>query len=121
MRADLERIDGAIRSIAVSTALPGTRVDVAGSIGYPPQEKDAQAAVLVERYSSIVRDVYGAEVVEWSAGGVTVGNFTAEHAPTIDALAVEMAFEHDLMREYADLATFEPRLVAAAMLIAGGC
>ena len=115
--ADLERIDAVLRAHAARPRVAGTSVGISGGIGYPPVEKNAASEPIIAIYKDIVRRAFGAEVVEWSAGGVTVGNFTAAFVPTVDALAVEMEFEHDLSREYADLTTFGPRLVALGRLI----
>lgn len=65
----------------------------------------------------IVRQVYGAEVVEWSAGRNTAGNLTSLYLLTVDAQVVEVHNEHDLQKEYADLNTFAPRLVSVLLLI----
>lgn len=117
-RADLARVDAAIRARAARVTVPGTAATVTAGLAYPPLEMTGRAAEVVARYKAIVRAGFGAEVAEWSAGGVTVGNFTAAFAPTVDALAVEMRHEHDLFHEHADLSTFGPRLVALAALVA---
>lgn len=116
-RTDLARVDAAIHAIAAQPTVPGTTATVTPRLAYPPLEVDPRAADVIGRYRTIVREIFEADVTEWSAGGVTVGNFTAAHAPTVDALAVEMRHEHDLAREHADLTTFAPRLVALAVLV----
>lgn len=116
-RADLERVEAALRDQARQPATAGTVVEVSGGIEYPPLEIGPEGARIIEAYKQIVKRTFGEDVVEWSAGGVTVGNFTAAQVPTVDALAVEMQHEHDLLREFADLTTFGPRLVALVLLI----
>lgn len=117
--ADLERLDRDLRARAGRPVVPGTRVTVEGGLKVGPMEKTPAAAQVIERYRNIVRREYGAEVVEWAAGGVTVGNRTAEFVPTVDALGVEAdpVVEHT-DREYVDLASFVPRTVALVHLIA---
>lgn len=116
-QADLERIDQAMHAQTSHLTVSGTRVEVIRGRSLPPMEKSEASARIIELYKQIVRTIYQAGVVEWSAGGITVGNLTSLYVPTVDALAVEVHNEHDLLREYADLSTFAPRLVSLVLLI----
>ena len=115
--AEQERIDSAIKDLTNQAVVPGTKVTVTGRIHTGPMEKTPQVQKLVDMYKDIVRREYGAEVVEWMAGGITDGNRTAKFIPTIDALGVENYEEHT-DHEYVDLNTAVPRTVALALLIA---
>jgi glutamate carboxypeptidase len=115
---DLKKIQAAIAKIAATPVVGGTKVEVKGPFGFlPAMEKTPAAARLVESYKKIVKQQYGANVVEWSGGGVTIGNFTAKHIPTIDGLGVETDYEHDLDKETVDLKTFAPRTVSMILLL----
>ena len=114
--AEQERLDRAIKDLANQTVVPGTQVTVSGRIHTGPMEKTPQVQKLVDIYKEIVRREYGAEVVEWVAGGLTDGNRTAKFIPTIDALGVENYEEHT-DHEYVDLNTAVPRTVALVLLV----
>ena len=115
--AEQERLDREIKDLARQTVVPGTQVTVTGRIHTGPMEKTPQVQKLVDMYKEIVRREYGAEVVEWVAGGLTDGNRTAKYIPTIDALGVEN-FEEHTDHESVDLNTAVPRTVALVLLIA---
>ncbi len=115
--AEQERLDRAIKDLANQTIVPGTQVTVTGRIHTGPMQKTPQVQKLVDAYKAIVQREYGAEVVEWVAGGLTDGNRTAKFIPTIDALGVENYEEHT-DHEYVDLKTAVPRTVALVLLVA---
>jgi glutamate carboxypeptidase len=92
-------------------------VVVSGKIHTGPMEKTPQVQKLVDIYKAIVRREYGAEVIEWVAGGLTDGNCTAKFIPTVDALGVEN-FEEHTDHETVDLNTAVPRTVALVLLVA---
>ena len=115
--AEQERVDQAIKDLANQTVVPGTKVTVTGGIHTGPMEKTPQVQQLVDMYKTIVKREYGAEVVEWMAGGLTDGNRTAKFIPTIDALGVENYDEHT-DHEYVDLNTAVPRTAALVLFIA---
>lgn len=115
--AEQERLDLAIKDLVNQTVVPGTKVTVSGRIHTGPMEKTPQVQKLVDIYKDIVRREYGAEVIEWVAGGLTDGNRTAKFIPTIDALGVENYEEHT-DHEYVDLNTAVPRTVALVLLLA---
>lgn len=116
--SELERLDKEIKALAGKTVVPGAKVAIEGGIGTNPMEKTPQVAKLIEMYKGIVKQQFGADVVEWVAGGITVGNETARFVPTIDALGVECdpMLEHT-EREFVDLNTFVPRTTALVLFI----
>jgi len=116
--SEQKRIDEEIKRICSNPTVLGTKVNCSGGIMMGPMEKTEAAARLFETYKEIVKDEYGADVVEWVAGGLTIGNITSEFVPTIDAVGVDVEpkFEHSL-KEFTDLNTFVPRTVALIHLI----
>lgn len=116
--SELQRLDKEIKALATKTVVPGTVVTIEGSIGTNPMEKTVQAAKIIDMYKNIVKQEYKADVIEWVAGGITVGNDTAKYVPTIDALGVEAdpMTEHT-ERESVNLNTFVPRTVSLILLI----
>lgn len=116
--ADREMIDREIKSIAASPTIPGTKVTVTGPTNYmPAMEKTPEAAKLVQIYKDLAKSEYGADVTEWKAGGVSIGNFTSHYIPTIDGLGVETIASHDLANERADIKTFVPRATVLLLLL----
>lgn len=115
---ELQRLDKEIKALASKTVVPGTKVIIEGGIGTSPMEKTPQAARLIDIYKTIVKKEYGADVTEWVAGGITVGNDTAKFVPTIDALGVDAdpMTEHT-ERESVNLNSFVPRTVALLLLV----
>lgn len=111
-----ERLDRAIRALAKQPTVGGTTVTVTGEMTGTPMEKTPAVQVLVDAYRDVVKREYGAEVIEYSAGGLTDGNISSPYAPTIDALGIENYDEHT-DREWVDLNTVEPRTVALVGLI----
>lgn len=109
-RAELTRLDKAIREMAAHPVVPGTLVKVEGGIIVGPQEKTPQVETLIATYKAVAKRAYGATVVEWQAGGISDGNVAAQHVPTIDALGIEEYDEHT-DREWVDLTTVVPRTV----------
>lgn len=114
--AEQQRLDMAIKALADKTFVPGTRVSVTGGIKTGPMEKTEQVQRLVDLYKSIVKSNYGAEVVEWVAGGLTDGNRSAKFVPTIDALGVENYDEHT-DHESVDLNSAIPRTAALTLFL----
>lgn len=116
--SEQKRLDEEIRKICSNPTVLGTKVKLTGGIEQGPMEKTKEAAELFEIYKKIVKDEYGADVVEWTAGGLTIGNTTGEFVPTIDAVGVDVEpqYEHSL-KEFTDLNTFTPRTVALIHLI----
>ncbi len=115
---ELERIDKEIRALAAKTSVPGTKVTLSGGISGTPMEKTPKAAAIIDAYKNIVKKEFNADVVEWVAGGMTVGNSTAKFIPTVDALGIEAdpMLEHT-EKEMVDLNSFTPRTTALIELI----
>jgi glutamate carboxypeptidase len=66
--------------------LRGTRLDVRGSVGRPPLERNAQVAALYELARAAARES-GQDLAEGGTGGGSDGNFTAAiGVPTLDGL-----------------------------------
>ena len=113
-----ERIDKEVRNICANPTIAGVTVKLSGGIDTPPMEKTPEAAKLADVYKKVVKEEYGAEVAEWTAGGLTIGNTTSRFVPTIDALGVDVDPLHEhTLREYTDLNTFAPRTVALIRMI----
>ncbi len=116
--AERECIDAEIRKITASPTVPGTKVNLTGPTNYmPAMEKTPEAEKLVAAYKDLAKTLYGADVTEWKAGGVSIGNFTSSHIPTIDGLGVETIASHDLANERADVKTFAPRASVLLLLL----
>lgn len=115
--AEQQEIDKKIHEIAASPSVKGTHVTVRSYNAMPAMEKTPQAAILVDAYKQIAKQQYGADIVEWAAGGVTIGNFTSHYIPTIDGLGVEVNDQHNLDKERAHLKTYEPRTVTMILLL----
>lgn len=115
--ADLKRIENEINKIAASPTVAGTSVTVTSSNFMPAMEKTPQVQKLVDVYTKIIKDQFNADIVEWSAGGVTIGNLTSHYIPTFDGLGVEVARSHDLENERAFLNTFVPRTASLLLMI----
>lgn len=116
--AEREHIDAEIRKIVATPSVKGTEVTLVGPFNFmPAMEKTPAAGKLAEIYKSIAKELYGAEVVEWATGGVSIGNFTSHYIPTIDGLGVETVAAHDLENERADIRTYVPRTVVMILLL----
>lgn len=117
-KSDLERLDKEIKALSNKTIVPGTKVTIEGGIGTNPMEKTPKVIKLIDMYKGIVKNEYNADVVEWSAGGITVGNSTAKFVPTIDALGIESdpMTEHT-ERESANLNSFGPRTTTLILML----
>ena len=118
-QSELERIDQAIRELAAKPQVAGTAVTVEGGFVKPPMEKTAAVEEMVQLYKTIVKREFDADVVEWIAGGMTIGNVTASFTPTIDALGIDCdpLLEHT-RKEEVDLQAFVPRTTALVLLLA---
>lgn len=81
--ADGQRIEAAIHNLAPVT--PGTQLQIEGSIGKPPMERNEGTVRLWE----IARDLgesLGLSLQEGTAGGGSDGNTTSQFTPTLDGL-----------------------------------
>jgi len=82
--ADAATVDAKLRGLRPS--VPGTRLEVTGSVGRPPLERTAQVAALFALARQAAREL-GQELDEGATGGGSDGNFTAAvGVPTLDGL-----------------------------------
>ena len=114
--AEGERLDREIKALAEKPAVAGAKVTVEGGTEVGPMEKTAQVEKIIGLYRDLVKRNYSADIIEWSAGGLTDGNYSSLYVPTMDSVGVT---GHDVHtdREYADLATLGPRTAALIGLI----
>ena len=89
---------------------------VEGGTEVGPMEKTAQVEKIIGLYRDLVKRNYSADIIEWSAGGLTDGNYSSLYVPTMDSVGVTGHNVHT-DREYADLATLGPRTAALIGLI----
>jgi glutamate carboxypeptidase len=81
---DAAAVEASLR--ALRPHLRGTRLDVRGSVGRPPLERNAQVAALYELARAAARES-GQDLAEGGTGGGSDGNFTAAiGVPTLDGL-----------------------------------
>jgi glutamate carboxypeptidase len=66
----------------------GIAVTVTGGLNRPPYEKDERIATLFQHAKGLAAEI-GFELQDLKTGGGSDGNFTAEHAPTLDGLGVD--------------------------------
>jgi len=114
--AEGERLDREIKALAGKTVAPGTKVTVSGGIASEPMEKTPQVQKIVDVYRNIVKRDYNADIVEWSAGGLTDGNYSSKFVATIDSIGVT-GYNVHTDREYVDLNTLGPRTVVLIDLL----
>jgi glutamate carboxypeptidase len=82
--ADAVIVDEKLRGLRPT--LPGTRLEVTGSVGRPPLERTAQVAALFALAQQAAREL-GQDLSEGATGGGSDGNFTAAiGVPTLDGL-----------------------------------
>lgn len=107
-----ERIVDAMRALAEQPETPWTAVAFAGSQAARPMELTPEARAMVDVYADIARRECGRDIVEWTAGGVTLANVTAQIAPTMDSVGVDTdpLVEHS-EREFIDPGLFVPRAI----------
>lgn len=111
-QAEHERIVGEMKKIAAAPSVAGCTVVMDGKQSAKPMELTPEAKKLVELYAGIAKRECGTDVALWTAGGVTMANQTAQFAPTIDAvgLDVDPMIEHS-EREFMDTTVFMPRTI----------
>lgn len=114
--AEGERLDRELKALAGKTTVPGTKVSVTGGIATDPMEKTPQVQKIVDLYRSIVKRDYNADIVEWSAGGLTDGNYSSKYVATIDSIGIT-GYNVHTEREYVDLNTLTPRTVVLIDLL----
>lgn len=109
-----------IRALADSAAL-ATRATFAitGGIRRAPLEHVAGTAALVARYATAARaEGLGADEAPLMGGGSDANTLAALGVPAIDGLGPRGRFFHT-PDEYAELATFEPRVMALVRFLLG--
>jgi glutamate carboxypeptidase len=114
--AEGERLDREIKALAEKTAVVGAKVEITGGIEVGPMEKTAQVQKIINLYRDLVKRNYNADIVEWSAGGLTDGNYSSLFVPTMDSVGVTGNNVHT-DREYAELGTLGPRTASLIGLI----
>lgn len=118
-QAEHERIVAAMEEIAATPSVPGAKTTFSGKQTARPMELTPEAKKMTDLYTAIVKRECGRDVIVWTAGGVTLANQTAQIAPTIDAVGVDVdpMIEHS-DREFLDPSLFMPRTVALYHLVA---
>ena len=109
-----------IRALADDAAL-ATRATFAitGGIRRAPLEHVAGTAALVARYATVARaEGLGADEAPLMGGGSDANTLAALGVPAIDGLGPRGRFFHT-PDEYAELATFEPRVMALVRFLLG--
>ncbi|NJL92302.1 MAG: M20 family metallopeptidase [Anaerolineae bacterium] len=113
-QSEADRVDAAIRSL--EPMLPGSTLEITGSINRPPMERNARMEATVAQARRIAEGI-GMTLYEDSAGGASDGNFIAATGmPVLDGLGAHGAgmhaqHEHILIRSL----TRRTALVAALM------
>ena len=107
-----ERIEAAMRDLAAAPSTPWTTVTMAGTQSAKPMELTPEARGMIDLYAAIAKRECGLTVREWTAGGVTMANKTAQISPTMDSVGVDIdpMVEHS-EREVMAPAAFIPRAV----------
>jgi glutamate carboxypeptidase len=82
-REDAETFDRALRGLAPE--VPGTRIEVDGGMNRHPLEPNPRNRALWHTAERCALEL-GMELEEGTAGGGSDGNFTSEHAATLDGL-----------------------------------
>lgn len=112
--AEQQRVDQNMR--AISSNLPGIRIEVLGGINRPPME----ASMSMELFALAKQLAPAAGVIELAnaeVGGASDGNFTAALGiPTIDGLGAVGAGSH-AQTEWVSVLAIEPRVKLLAAMI----
>jgi glutamate carboxypeptidase len=82
-RKDAEAFDRALRGMAPE--VPGTRIEIDGGMNRQPLEPSSRNRALWQAAERCAGEL-GIELGEGTAGGGSDGNFTSEHAATLDGL-----------------------------------
>ncbi len=115
--AELERVDTAMRELALQPQLPGSRIEVLGGINRPPFERE-RSAHLFDRAQALAADLGIAAPTGVAVGGASDGNFTAgDGIATLDGLGAVGDGAH-AEHEHAVIDEIAPRTALLAALIA---
>ena len=114
-----ERIVAGMRALADHPATPWTTVAFTGSQTAKPMELTPEARKMIDLYADIARRECGVNIVEWTAGGVTLANVMAQISPTMDSVGVDTdpMVEHS-EREVIAPSIFVPRAIMMYHFIA---
>ncbi len=114
-----ESADAAIRAIAQSVTVEGTRTTLTGGMNRPPMEKTDRTDRALAVGQSLASEM-GLQFMEVSSGGGSDGNFTASlGVPTLDGLGPVGRHAHS-PDEWMDISTVADRMALVAGLIARG-
>lgn len=115
--ADVEPFEQAMRELLAREVVPGTRVEMSGSVMNPPMEKTDATMRLVALAQNAAREL-GFEIADLMTGGASDGNYTsALGTPTLDGLGPVGGNGHNAMEEYLVVDTIVPRSAMLAKLI----
>lgn len=85
-REDAEAFDRALRGLLSEvTEVPGTKIEITGGMNRQPLEPNPRNRALWQAAERCAGEL-GIELGEGTAGGGSDGNFTSEHAATLDGL-----------------------------------
>ena len=113
-QAEHERIVAVMRELAEHPSTPWTTVAFTGAQTAKPMELTPEARAMIDLYAAIAERECGETVEEWTAGGVTLANVTAQIAPTMDSVGVDT----DPMVEHSEREVIEPALFVPRAIIA---
>jgi glutamate carboxypeptidase len=112
-REDARAFERALRGLA--PAVPGTRLEIKGRMDRQPLEPNLRNRALWQTAERCAREL-GLELGEGTAGGSSDGNFTSEHAATLDGLGAvgdgaHAVHEHVLVGRMPERAALLARLM----------
>lgn len=113
---DMAPVEAAIRSIAATEYVPGTRTSVSDGWGFPPMDRTPAIERLVAITKSCATEL-GFRVNDAATGGVSYANLLAGAGlPVLDGLGPVGGLDHS-PGEYIDLESIVPRTALLALLI----
>jgi glutamate carboxypeptidase len=111
-----QKLDEAVRRIAVNPGVEGTRVAIKGGIQKGPMEKTPATSFLVDLSKGIAKQL-GFTFRDVQTGGTSDGNFIGEMGvPCLDGLGPIGGLDHS-PGEFLDLESIVPRTALLALLI----
>ncbi len=109
-----DRVDGEIRHL--QSHVPGTRLEIEGSIDRPPMVKTPRSEELLQSAQEIASEL-GFELGEGESGGGSDGNITAALGiATLDGLGIPGDGAH-AWHEHIEMSALAPRIALLARLI----
>jgi glutamate carboxypeptidase len=114
--AGIRAVEQAMREITTQRILDGTRIELSGSMGSQPFERNAQNQPLIAHVKAAGADL-GLEIEDVSSGGASDAN-TASWAgtPTLDGLGTGGGLAHN-PGEYVELAYLPKRIALVMRLV----